>query len=90
MPSLLRGFSAPVILTDDLGDADLLVLLQHDSDPFSRWEAGQRLALNRLLAATHSGDALTLDDAFIAAMREILRHPALDAAFKGHGADAAK
>ncbi len=82
VPSLLRGFSAPVILSDDLSDADLLVLLQHDSDPFSRWEAGQRLALNRLLAATQAGGALTLDDAFIAAMRDILRHPALDAAFK--------
>ena len=82
VPSLLRGFSAPVILSDDLSDADLLVLLQHDSDPFSRWEAGQRLALNRLLAATHDGGALTLDEAFIAAMRDILRHPALDAAFK--------
>ena len=82
VPSLLRGFSAPVILSDDLSDADLLVLLQHDSDPFSRWEAGQRLALNRLLAATHNGGALTLDEAFIAAMRDILRHPALDAAFK--------
>jgi aminopeptidase N len=46
VPSLLRGFSAPVILDDDLADADLLVLLQHDTDPFNRWEAGQRLALN--------------------------------------------
>ena len=82
VPSLLRGFSAPVILSDDLSDADLLVLLKHDSDPFSRWEAGQRLALNRLLAATHNRGALTLDEAFIAAMRNILRHPALDAAFK--------
>ncbi|WP_300717125.1 aminopeptidase N, partial [Hydrogenophaga sp.] len=36
--SLLRGFSAPVILSDDVADADLLVLLKHDSDPFSRWE----------------------------------------------------
>ena len=33
------------------GDADLLVLLAHDTDPFNRWEAGQRLALRRLLAA---------------------------------------
>ena len=51
VPSLLRGFSAPVILADGLGDAELLVLLQHDTDPFNRWEAGQRLALNRLLGA---------------------------------------
>ena len=80
--SLLRGFSAPVILSDDVADADLLVLLKHDSDPFSRWEAGQRLALNRLLAATQAGAAQPLDGAFIEAMRAILRHPSLDAAFK--------
>ena len=41
--SLLRGFSAPVALVDGLGDAELIVLLRHDSDPFNRWEAGQRL-----------------------------------------------
>ncbi len=80
--SLLRGFSAPVILADDLTDADLLVLLKHDTDAFSRWEAGQRLALNRLLAATRVGGALALDAAFIEAMRAIVRHPELDAAFK--------
>ena len=83
--SLLRGFSAPVILAEPLSDADLLVLLQHDSDPFNRWEAGQRLALNRLLAALRgegdSGDAI-LDAAFLDAMRAVLRHPQLDAAFK--------
>ncbi|MBP6224887.1 MAG: aminopeptidase N [Rhizobacter sp.] len=82
VPSLLRGFSAPVILGDDLTDTDLLVLLKHDTDPFSRWEAGQRLALNRLLAATQAGEAQPLDNDFIEAMRDILRHPGLDAAFK--------
>ena len=82
VPSLLRGFSAPVTLTDGLTDTDLLILLQHDTDPFSRWEAGQRVALNRLLAAVHSDAVLTLDDAFIGAMRAVLRHPALDSAFK--------
>ena len=54
VPSVLRGFSAPVLLDDGLGDADLLVLLAHDSDPFNRWEAGQRLGLSRLLAALGS------------------------------------
>nr|MDQ2734634.1 aminopeptidase N [Pseudomonadota bacterium] len=44
--SLLRGFSAPIRLVDGLGDAELLLLLRHDSDPFNRWEAGQRLALS--------------------------------------------
>ena len=82
VPSLLRGFSAPVVLADHLADADLLTLLQHDTDPFNRWEAGQRLALNRLLAAVKDGAPLQLDDAFIDAMRKLLRHPELDAAFK--------
>ena len=82
VPSLLRGFSAPVILVDGLTDADLLVLLQHDTDPFNRWEAGQRLALARLLAAARSDAPLALDAPFIEAMRAMLRHPTLDAAFK--------
>jgi aminopeptidase N len=43
VPSLLRGFSAPVILDLPYSDADLAHLLAHDSDPFNRWEAGQRL-----------------------------------------------
>ncbi len=63
--SLLRGFSAPVVLVDGLGDADLLVLLRHDSDPFNRWEAGQRLALHRLLAAVRSGEPAPLDADFV-------------------------
>ena len=88
--SLLRGFSAPVVLVDGLGDADLLVLLRHDSDPFNRWEAGQRLALNRLLAAVRSGEPALLDAAFVDAMRDVLRHPTLDAGLQGAGADAAE
>ena len=85
VPSLLRGFSAPVILAEPLSDADLLVLLQHDSDPFNRWDAGQRLATERLLAGIRAGgDAgdARLDAPFIEAMRAVLRHAQLDAAFK--------
>lgn len=82
VPSLLRGFSAPVILTDALGDAELLTLLQHDSDAFNRWEAGQRMALARLLAALREGRPPTLDAAFAQAMRGVLREPQLDPAFK--------
>jgi aminopeptidase N len=82
VPSLLRGFSAPVILDDGLADDDLLTLLAHDADPFNRWEAGQRLALRRLLAALPAGAPSTLDDAFVDAMRAVLRHPGLEPAFK--------
>ena len=82
VPSLLRGFSAPVSLSDGMSDVDLLSLLKHDTDPFVRWEAGQRVALNRLLTAVHGDGNVTLDTAFIDAMRAVLRHPTLDAAFK--------
>lgn len=83
VPSLLRGFSAPVVLRYDYSDAELLTLLAHDSDPFNRWEAGQRLALKRALAAIDSGATDSpLDAAYLDAMRAVLRHPQLDAAFK--------
>ena len=82
VPSLLRGFSAPVVLDDGLGDAELLVLLKHDSDAFNRWEASQRLALARILGAVRGGHQLTLDAAYLDAMRAVLRHPDLDPAFK--------
>jgi len=45
LPSLLRGFSAPVVLEYDYSRDDLVFLLQHDSDGFNRWEAGQQLSL---------------------------------------------
>jgi aminopeptidase N len=43
VPSLLRNFSAPVVLDCAYTEAELVHLLAHDSDPFNRWEAGQRL-----------------------------------------------
>jgi aminopeptidase N len=48
MPSLLRGFSAPVILDPPPGDTAFCMV--HDSDPFARWEAGQQRATALLLA----------------------------------------
>ncbi len=84
VPSILRGFSAPVVLEFDYSDAQLLTLLAHDSDAFNRWEAGQRLALRRALAAVQSPAAVhqPLDAAYLDAMRAILRAPGLDSAFK--------
>jgi len=82
VPSVLRDFSAPVILDDGLADADRLVLLAHDTDPVNRWEAGQRLALSQLLAAIEGDGTLALNDAYVDAMRAVLRDPSLDPAFK--------
>ena len=52
VPSLLRDFSAPVILEHAYTPADLTLLLAHESDPFNAWEAGQRLASTLILDAT--------------------------------------
>jgi aminopeptidase N len=81
--SLLRGFSAPVALVDDLGDEELIVLLRHDADPFNRWEAGQRLAMTRLVAAVRGDDAgAAVNPLYIDALRDLLRDPGLDPQFK--------
>ena len=49
VPSLFRGFSAPVRLEMDLGDAERLTLLRHDTDPFNRWQAAQSVAMRLIL-----------------------------------------
>ncbi len=89
VPSILRGFTAPVVLEFDYSDDQLLQLLENDSDAFNRWEAGQRLAVRSALIAIKSiakedrtTGASALNDAYIDAMRKILLHPTLDAAFK--------
>lgn len=85
VPSVLRNFSAPVILQGSYTDSDLLHLFSHDSDPVNRWEAGQRLAMGRLLKLTGEakvGASLNLDDTFIDAMRRILVDDSLDPAFR--------
>jgi len=84
-PSLLRDFSAPVTLEYPYTDEELLHLFRHDSDPVNRWEAGQRLAMTRLLkltAAVQRGEQLALDYTFTAAQRALLLDESLDAAFR--------
>ena len=86
VPSILRGFTAPVVLEFDYSNAQLLHLLAHDSDAFNRWEAGQRLAIRLAIKSiTDTAAAVSpaaLDNSYVEAMRAVLRHPTLDAAFK--------
>ena len=86
VPSLLRNFSAPVVLEYDYSDADLAFLMAHDSDAFNRWEAGQRLATRRLLALTEAaqkdGSALSVDVALSDSLRASLNDLTLDPAFR--------
>ena len=83
--SALRNFSAPVILEYDYTDRELVHLLAHDSDHFNRWEAGQRLAMRRLLALTdiaRAGGKLELDTMVSDAFRTVLTDTSLDPALR--------
>jgi aminopeptidase N len=70
VPSLLRGFSAPVILKYPYTEAELLHLMANDDDPFNRWEAGQRLATEAILEKAGKPSP-----AFLEAARRLLAHP---------------
>jgi aminopeptidase N len=80
VPSLLRGFSAPVILAGDLTDAQRLILLAHDTDPFNRWEAARALTKGRLLA--HVADGAAFDAGWLDAMAMLARDSLADPAFR--------
>jgi len=83
VPSLLRGFSAPVHLDLDLSETELAFLMAHDTDPFNRWEAGQRLALGTLLAlveADRRGEPTEPAPALVEAFGAIARAPGEDRA----------
>jgi aminopeptidase N len=85
VPSLLRGFSAPVKLVCARSRDELAFLMAHDSDAFNRWEAGQELAKDLLLALTadaEGGRALALDADFSDAFARILTDPQLDGSLK--------
>jgi len=57
VPSILRGFSAPVKLKADYSNSDLSFLLLHDTDGFNRWEASQGLALKMMNAMLDKREA---------------------------------
>lgn len=83
LPSLLRGFSAPVKLSFPYDRDQLMFLMQHDSDGFNRWEAGQQLSvqvLQELIGQHQRGEALTLDQRLITALGTVLGNESLDPA----------
>ena len=84
VPSLARQFSAPVRIRFGYSAADLTHLIAFDSDPFNRWEAGQRLATDLLLAnvaAVQSGREPRTPESFIQAFGRVLADAARDPAF---------
>ncbi|KAF6162226.1 hypothetical protein GIB67_008355 [Kingdonia uniflora] len=84
VPSILRGYSAPIRLDSDLTDSDLYFLLAHDSDEFNRWEAGQVLSrklMLSLVADFQQSKPLVLNPKFVAGIKSILCDSSLDKEF---------
>ncbi|MEQ8267695.1 MAG: aminopeptidase N [Parvibaculum sp.] len=84
VPSLLRGFTAPVKLSANLKERDLVFLMRHDSDSFNRWEAAQRYATGLLLSmveARAKGGAARKGTAFADMVRELLSARKIDPDF---------
>ena len=87
VPSLLRGFSAPVKLQFDYSRDELMFLMSHDADGFNRWEASQRLAVDviqEVVGQLQAGQSVQVDSRLIKAFESNLdqaveRH--LDLAF---------
>ncbi|MGC9417539.1 MAG: aminopeptidase N [Rhodovulum sp.] len=80
IPSLLRGFSAPVILNRETSAEERAFLLAHDTDPFNKWEAGRTLARDVLLAMIVENARPA--PAYLDALAAMVRDEALDPAFR--------
>ena len=84
VPSLLRGFTAPVKLSANLKERDLVFLMAHDSDSFNRWEAAQRYAtglLTGMVTAHSQGAAPRKGTAFAETIRRLLTSKKTDPDF---------
>ncbi|MFV2056543.1 MAG: aminopeptidase N [Thiohalomonadales bacterium] len=81
VPSLLRGFSAPVKIKFELDRTQRCFLMAHDNDDFNRWDAGQQLGVEiaiELIGQYQKKEPLALDEDYISAIGSILQHKSLD------------
>ncbi|QHQ34106.1 aminopeptidase N [Algicella marina] len=81
IPSLFRGFSAPVIVERKISNAERAFLLANDTDPFNKWEMGRAYALD-LLSVLATDAESTIEPDFLNAMATLLEDQTLDPAFK--------
>ncbi|WP_116084074.1 aminopeptidase N [Tropicimonas sp. IMCC34011] len=80
VPSILRGFSAPVILQRQTSAEERAFLLAHDTDPFNKWEAGRALARDVLVRMVTEG--AEADPHYLSALEMVAKDDALDPAFR--------
>ncbi len=81
VPSLLRGFSAPVRLHYPYSDDQLALILGHDHDGFTRWDAAQQLCTGVMLRNLDQPEALAAPEALFSAFRQVLERSSDDPAF---------
>ncbi|MBY0428417.1 MAG: aminopeptidase N, partial [Alphaproteobacteria bacterium] len=84
VPSILRDFSAPVILEYTYSDDELAFLAAHDTNPFNRWDALQKFATNelaRLISDAQQGKPLQASKAFLSAIENVIHGAEDDAEF---------
>jgi len=84
VPSILRGFTAPVKLDANLKERDLVFLMKHDNDSFNRWEAAQRYATNlltRMVEAAKDGSTPRKGTAFAEMVHDLLSAKKIDPDF---------
>ena len=78
--SVLRNFSAPVILERDQSNVEKAFMMAHDTDPYNKWFAGDTLASSTLIAMITQDKAP--DTAYLDGLGAILRDDSLDPAFR--------
>jgi aminopeptidase N len=84
VPSINRGFSAPVRLDSDLSGDDLAFLAARDGDPFNRWQALQTISMRLLIdnvGRLRAGEPARFDDKLITALAAIIEDERLEPAF---------
>ena len=84
VPSLARNFSAPVVVNYEYDERGLTHLMANDSDPFNRWEAGQRLATRLMLrgvADVRAGREVAAPESFVEAFARTLALATNDPSF---------
>ena len=85
VPSVLRGFSAPVRLETERTHEELTFLYAHDSDSFNRWDAGQTLLTEVILGLAERAERreeMVMDRAVVEAVRNVLNDDSLDGSLK--------
>lgn len=82
VPSLLRGFSAPVNIEYESTDEELAFLMKNDSDSFNQWESSQKLSTRIIERGMESGLQTVLDGSFAEAIENLLEHNCDNAALR--------